>query len=193
MANVPDNNKKLLDLSGESTASSLAAALFFLLLLYYGLDYYFLLNEYFAETAPYWLFAGVGLLAGLFAYVVLKRSDRGRTNAHLYALVIAAAAALAAYPGTIRFLALTSSSESAAYQYHLSDDLVWQGHDENVPDLYMDVESSRYWEQFVPGDHYEFQLREGGLGVWLINMEPIYADQRSFYDCEDEWDCALIF
>ena len=55
--------------------------------------------------------------------------------------------------------------------------------EESVPDLVFDI-SSEYWDQYAPGDTKSFELRFGGLGFYQVNMVPVYAEQRAFYNSQ---------
>ena len=66
------------------------------------------------------------------------------------------------------------------YRYTLAERDV-RAAEEDVPDLVFDI-SSDYWDQFEPGDARSFELRRGGLAFYQVNMRPVYAEQREFYN-----------
>lgn len=39
-----------------------------------------------------------------------------------------------------------------------------------------------YWRQFRPGAPYTLHLRRGGLGFYQLDLAPVYAATRAFYE-----------
>jgi hypothetical protein len=50
-----------------------------------------------------------------------------------------------------------------------------------LPTLKFD-EAREYWAHQEPGSLHAFLLRQGGLGFYQVEMAPIYAKTRKFYD-----------
>jgi hypothetical protein len=67
--------------------------------------------------------------------------------------------------------------------------LVWRSEQAGLPELRVYLRGSRWWQQYQPGDTYTFELRQGGLKIWQINMSKIYASQKKFYQCSGVASC----
>jgi len=96
---------------------------------------------------------------------------------------------LALYSFIPRINILTDKNGVNGYHYILGSDYIWRTKEPKAPELDLYLKSSRWWQQFEPGDAYTFYLRKGGLGIWQVNMSKIYDDQKEFYDCNGVLTC----
>ena len=156
--------------------------LFVGLVLYFILDMYFGFGEYYAGAVPWHLFAAAGVCGLGLAATMLHIAGHLSSQGKLIAMLFGAGAGMASYPFLLRVNAWTDPAGLQAYSYTLGSDDTWVAR-ADVPDLVFDI-GSDYWNQFGPGDSKSFELRRGGLGFYQINMRPVYAEQRVFYESQ---------
>ncbi len=156
------------------------------------MEVYFTLSEYYLESPPYLQFAIVGAISGAATFIFLRRTEPNRRNSWTYSAFIALAASLLAYPGFLRVNSLTATEAPRPVTYRLTSESTWKPVRNGVPTIPDYLKGSPWWQQFSPGDTYEFHIRQGGLGIWMIDMEPIYEAQRKFYDCSGMIDCMFV-
>ncbi len=184
-----DDNKNLMQ---DSTPATLKIALvFFLCITYFTGEIYFWSSEYYVETPPYLAILLIALILSYFIYIFLQKREPERTDAKKYIFLAYFGFALLTYAFIPRVNILTDTNGLKDYVYELDKDNVWQSTERSPPvDIYLS--QSKYWQQFKTGDQYILQLRKGGLGIWLVNMEQIYKEQKKYYDCDDFKSCMLV-
>ena len=168
-----DNN-----IDGSASAQFLAAG-FIVLVGYFIFDSYFGTSEYYAGPIPWHFHVAAALCGfGLAAFILhysKQLSGQGQIMAALFGLGIG----LASHPFLLRANAWSDQVGLQSYSYTLMGDDTWVA-DTDVPALVFDI-GSGYWGQFESGHVKTFELRQGGLGFYQVNMRPIYAEQRAFY------------
>lgn len=185
---MDDNKKNIQDI----TPATLKVALgFFLCVSYFIGEIYFWSSEYYVETPPYILVFLIALILSSFTYNFLKRREPERTDTKTYVSLACLGFALLAYAVIPRLNILTDSNGLNNYTYVLDENLIWQS-SEGYPPVDIYLPQSRYWQQFQAGDESTLQLRNGGLGIWLINMDKVYEDQKKYYDCDGFVSCMLV-
>jgi len=177
-------------LQGVTPYTLKIAVVFIACTAYFVSDMYFFATEYYAETPPYLIYAIVASISGIMIFRSLRRKEPGRKDSAAFSLIFGLGIAFALYAFVPRLNIMTDTSGINSYQYTLDDQYIWKSSD-NVPELALFLSGSRWWEQFKPGDSYVFQLRKGGLGLWLVDMTEIYAAQKEFYECSKISDCIF--
>jgi hypothetical protein len=180
---------KALD-SAEITPITVAITVSFVLTVFYFItEQYFTLSEYYVDGFPVVLIIAMSLGALIFCYVLIKKLEPKRKDSHVYALLFAIGIGFFLYPFLIRMNIWSDTQGITSYTYELGSDYVWRSENPKLPELEIYLQQSRWWQQFKPGDFYEFDLRYGGLGNWLVNMDKIYTEQQVFYDCHGALEC----
>ena len=158
------------------------AGVFSLLVLYFGVEIYFTANEFYAGAGPvFWLIA-CGLAGSALAFILLLVFEPDRKDSIIYALLFGLGVGLAAHPFLVRVNTWTDLGGLKSHEYRLNNEQVWIATNDGPPDLDLYLSSSDWWQRFKPGDTYTFELRQGGLGFWQVNMDPVYNDQKAFYE-----------
>lgn len=152
------------------------------LVFYFLVDTYFGAKEYYVGGAPMAALIGAGLVGLALAYLLLRQLEPKRRDKVAYALLFGFGVGLASHPFLARVNAWTDDHGLQAYAYRLGDDYVWHADLGTSPDVHLYLSSSDWWRRFKPGDAYSFKLRKGGLGLWQVDMTPIYDAQREFYE-----------
>ncbi len=165
----------------EKNPSSLVVTAAFLFLIVYAvLDGGFLLHETYAQDPPYAAFAVAGAVAAMVSVFWMLRSQVPIAEGLVIALMTGCGLGVAAYPGALRLNALTDTEGLKTYQYTLTVGREFQPPVAGLPVLHFDS-YYEYWAQFKAGSEYAFQLRQGGLGFYQLNLEPIEHAMREFY------------
>jgi hypothetical protein len=177
-------------IEGVTPATLKVAITFFVCVLYFVGEIYFWGSEYYVKTPPYIAMGFTSIILSSLAYLFLKQQEPERSDLTTYALLTLIGFVLFTYALIPRVNIITDSEGIKDYSYHLDENYTWQSR-EGLPTLNVYLSVTEYWQQYKPGDEYTFQLRKGGLGIWLVNMDEIYADQKRFYDCNDITSCMF--
>lgn len=175
-------------IEGVTPATWRIAMIFFLCVFYFAGEIYLWGSEYYADSPPYVFIVIVSLMLSVAAYRYLLIKEPDRTDAKTYGLLASLGFALFTYAVILRINLITDTQGLQDYRYHLTADLTWQSHGD-MPTLDLYMPSSEYWQQYEVGDEVTFQLRQGGLGIWQINMNKVYDQQKLFYDCDGMLSC----
>ncbi len=159
-------------------------SIFIASLFYFITETYFTLSEFYADKPPFNWFILIGILTVPIAYFWLKKSKLKPKEIGIMAVLVGFGIAMVSYPIILRLNQWTDEEGLQTYSYILKEDKRWKSEDSihKLPDLIFDLKGSDYWKQFDLNAEKKFELRKGGLGFYQINMEPIYADQREFYE-----------
>ena len=186
-----NNSSKSGNLEGQTPTTIVIAIVFFIFVFYFIIETFFTATEYYAEDAPYSvLIAGWIVVSGV-VFFLLRNAEPKRKDTLSYALLAGLGMAFALYSVIPRINILTDEKGIKGYTYSLDTDYMWKANELAVPKLDLYLKSSRWWQQYKPGDEYVFNLRKGGLGIWLVNMEKIYDDQKKYYDCDGVLTCMI--
>jgi hypothetical protein len=171
-----------LDFDGSDVTplTAIVAVVFVTLVVSFIIEIYFTASEFYADTVPYQLIGLSALLGFLIVHLTLRNFEPERKNSALFALLFGLGTGLAAYPFLVRINTWTDTAGLHGYDYRLDTDYVWRSREPGTPDLDMYLSASAWWRQFHPGDSYTFELREGGLGFWQVNMSPVYEAQKNY-------------
>ena len=88
---------------------------------------------------------------------------------------------LISYPLSIHANQWSDTKGLISYAHELREENKWYPIDSDMPVLTFD-RRNQYWSQFTKGEQMEFELRQGAFNYIQINMAPIYADQKKYYD-----------
>lgn len=167
------------DVQSSPQAIALAAGMVGCIVYAIG-EIYFWLNEYYAGPPPHAAFVVVGAIGAAIAWASFVPGLRRSTEARAIAVLFGFGVALASYPLILRVNAWTDRGGLRSYEYELGADDRWMPVASETPTLTFDL-GSGYWRQFEPGARKSFRLRRGGLGIYQVDMAPIYAEQRAYY------------
>lgn len=157
------------------------AVLLLVLLGYALVDTFIVKTEVLAETPPYLLYAGGGLLVTLLCAYLLRRTGVPRPTGIGLAVMTGLAFGAAMHPALIRLNALTDHAGPAAYSYIRQPDGAWQPETAGLPSLSID-QAPEYWAQFKTGSTHGFTLRKGGLGFWQLDEAPLRDAYHDYFD-----------
>lgn len=186
---MPEENKPILEGIEATPATSVIFVAFIFLVFYFITEIYFLASEYYAATPPYGLMSLIAVLGVGAAYLILKRLEPERRDGWMYALFLGFGIGLASYALLPRINIALDSGGIKSHTYVLSDSYLWEPGEEDFPKLDLYLKKSKWWGKFKPGDTYEFNLRRGGLDIWLVDMSPIYEAQQKYYKCGGALEC----
>jgi len=187
--NRPSILKPSQEIKDLTPATLTIATIFLLLVVYFIVETYFTASEYYVGGPPYLLLILCGLVAAIIFFILLNRIEPQRKNSALYAVLAGFGAGLAAYSLIARLNIMTDADGLKSYAYTLGTDYIWRSENHSLPELRLYLHSSKWWQQYKPGDSYTFELRKGGLKLWQVNMSKIYESQKLFYDCKGVWSC----
>lgn len=176
-------------LEGTTPATLGVAFAFMVFVGYFIIEHYFMAKEYYAETPPYLAILLSGLVGAGLVFALLKRLEPGGANHATFALLSALGIGLGAYSFIPRLNILIDKNGLHEYVYTLNSEYLWQPPESSLPKLRLYLKSSDWWRQYKPGDTYTFELRQGGLSIWQVNMSKIYDDQKRYYDCDGVISC----
>lgn len=183
-----ENGRKKIE--GVTPATLKIAITFFVCVLYFFGEIYLWGSEYYVLTPPYIGLGFISIVLSIAAYLFLKKQEPERTDSATYALLALIGFALSSYALIPRLNIITDSGGVKNYSYTLDENHIWKN-SKGLPPLDVYLSITEYWQQYKPGDEYTFQLRKGGLGIWLVNMDKIYDDQKRFYDCNGLTSCMF--
>lgn len=165
------------DLSAHKGIKALLA-IFGLVLGYLVIDQFIIGRFQPLESIPAWPFVAVAML-GLPIVALLSRGAPPTERAVISTLVVATLVA-AAWPGTLRFNAMTA--ERAPTTYSAIEFGLFEPDDPELPMIDLrDAGLEEYWEQFPPGTSHSFLLLKGDAGFWQLDPTPLYHKTREFY------------
>jgi hypothetical protein len=144
------------------------------------IDGLFIRSEAYVDTPFYLSYTLLAILVAIVAGAWLRRSSVPVLESSVLAVMLGAAVGAAAYPGTLRINALTDSAGLKTYEYVRAADGSYSPPKADLPRLSFS-DYGEYWGQFADGSTYEFQLRQGGLGFYQLNMVPVKAAMRAYY------------
>lgn len=166
----------------EKNPRALAVVIAFFVFGFYALgDTFVFGHETYADQPPYRFFFAAGLLAAIAAALWLRRAHVPVAESLGVALLFGGALGAAAFPGALRVNACTDVHGLRDYEYQLTPELKLSPLSAGLPTLdfprYAD-----YWSHFKAGSVHAFELRQGGLGFYQLNMQPVEKALREFYD-----------
>lgn len=172
----------------KNRGSLVCIVLFFGLLLYFLIDNFFVLQENYLTWPSHGFFIGGGLLALVGGFRYMERHHVPRNEKTVIALLLCAGMVGALYPGLRRINQLTDSHGLQPALYHFSETRLLIPQDSTQPRITIAIKSRQreYWAQFQTGDTYEISLRHGGLRFYQMDMAPVHAGMRDFYEKQRE-------
>ena len=147
----------------------------------YGVFDLVLLAETYAGFYPWPVWTLAGAVAAVIAYRWLSAAKLPSMIALGLSLMIGADAGFAMYPGLLRFNQFTDSAGIQPHEYVLREYVRLEPVEEDLPIIEFD-RAMEYWQQFKPGSLYTLYLRRGGLGLYQLDLAPVYAATREFYE-----------
>jgi hypothetical protein len=132
-------------------------------------------HETYATWLPLAYYIGPGLIAMGLGALGLRRAGVPVSESLGVALVLGVTVGLALYPGLLRLNAMTDSVGLRPYAYVLQADRSLRPVDPALPVLRFTVD---YWERSVAGSKHTLYLRQGKLGFYQVDMEPVEERRR---------------
>jgi hypothetical protein len=151
-----------------------------LLFLCYGVLDLALNEEVHAVEPPLVLFVLAGAIAALAGMLWLVSANVPRIETLGLSLLLGGATGFALYPGVLRLNEATDADGLHAYEYRLTEYVLFSPVDPNLPVLRFPGHAD-YWRQFKLGTTHSFELRKGGLGFYQVNMQPVHARMREYF------------
>lgn len=147
----------------------------------YGAVDLILLDETYAGFFPRttWILGGV--VAAALSYLWLSRAKLPLAVAAVLSLMIGADAGFAMYPGLLRLNWLTDTAGVQPHEYILREYVRLEPRETGLPAIEFQ-HGLEYWRQLQPGASYTLYLRRGGLGFYQLDLAPVYAATRAFYE-----------
>ncbi|TCJ88444.1 hypothetical protein [Cocleimonas flava] len=175
------------DINSSPVSIAMAGFVFFALF-YFITEVYFTLSEFYAGAPPYLYMIVAGVIAVILSYLLLSKTKFTLAEKVIFAVFMGLSTAAVMYPLLLRVNEWSDTEGLQRFSYTKADTVMWQPQrknlpsDEQVPTLKFDLASSEYWAQFEVGAIKEFEIRNGGLGFYQLNKEPIYEEQKVFYE-----------
>jgi hypothetical protein len=168
----------------EKSPRALALVIAFFVFFFYALgDTFFFSHEIYADQPPYRYFIAAGLLAMVAAALWMRRAQVPLAETLGVALLFGGALGAATYPGILRANAFTDVDGLQRYQYQLASNLSLIPLSSGLPTLVF-PRYPDYWSHFRVGSVHSFELRRGGLGFYQLNMLPVEAALRDYYETQ---------
>lgn len=139
------------------------------------------LDETYAGFWPWATWVSGGVLAAVLSYFWLSRAKMPFVIAAVLSLMVGLDAGFAMYPGLLRLNRITDTAGAQPHEYVLREYVRLEPRETGLPVI--DFKQGRgYWRQFQPGASYTLYLRRGGLGFYQLDLAPVYAATRAFYE-----------
>ncbi len=167
----------------EKHRHALVAVVLVLLFLCYAVVDLALNEEVHAVEPPLALFVLAGVIAALASMIWLVSAHVPRIETLGLSLLLGGAIGFALYPGVLRLNEATDTEGLRAYEYRLTEYVVFSPVDPILPVLRFEGYAD-YWRQFKLGTTHSFELRKGGLGFYQVNMQPVRARMREYFTGE---------
>lgn len=167
----------------ETNRRALVALMLCATLMAYGLADLVINEETYASQPPYGFFAMLGVLAAVITGNWLRAREIPFAERMGLAIVLGATFGAALYPGMLRINQLTDRVGLETYLYQLQSNASLVPLQDGPPDLAF-PRYADYWSSFATGSLHEFRLRKGGLGFYQIDMAPINAAMRKYYNSQ---------
>ncbi|MCK0162880.1 hypothetical protein [Marinobacter sp. S6332] len=150
--------------------------------IYALVDYLLLTNFLVVGEWPLWPFVFAGLLASALGIHLGKGAPKAE---HIgLAIILGLAGAVAVYPGLQRYTLIAASAPiEITYQ------MTKTGYFEHASYPSIDQRESgitEYWESLTLGANYSFSLYEPVMGFTMVDMAPVYAKSRAFYEAAEQ-------
>jgi len=139
------------------------------------------LDETYAGFFPWATWISGGVVAAVLSYLWLSRAKLPFVIAAVLSLMVGLDAGFAMYPGLLRLNRITDTAGAQPHEYVLREYVRLEPREAGLPVI--DFKHGReYWRQFQPGAAYTLYLRRGGLGFYQLDLAPVYAATRAFYE-----------
>jgi hypothetical protein len=147
----------------------------------YGVVDLVLLDETYTGSFPWTLWTMAGVIVAILTYRWLSAAKLPFAIAIALALMIGLDVGLAMYPGLLRLNQFTDTAGMQAHEYVLREYVRLEPLEAGLPVIEFE-QGIGYWQQFKPGASYTLHLRHGGLGFYQLDLAPVYAATRAFYE-----------
>lgn len=147
----------------------------------YGVFDLVLLDETYAGLYPWTIWVMAGVVAAILAYRWLSGAKLPLLVASVLSMMIGLDTGFAMYPGLLRLNQLTGTADTQPHEYLLREYVCLEPVEADLPVIEFH-QAIEYWQQFKPGSSYTLYLRRGGLGFYQLDLAPVYAETRAFYE-----------
>ncbi|MFQ5756665.1 MAG: hypothetical protein ACE5H7_11325 [Acidiferrobacterales bacterium] len=180
---APLNLQRLKPFALEKNPVALAfVALFFVSIIYAFVDTLIFNAESYASQPFYPVYVTAGLTLSLIALLLLRGAKVPITESVVVAVLTGAAFGAALYPGLLRVNQFTDTEGLQTYKYKMIEPAHFIPEQDGLPELKFPDRHREFWSQYDPDTTQEFELRNGGLGFYQINMKPIYNRIQDYYE-----------
>ncbi|MBK1852321.1 hypothetical protein FE845_13280 [Marinobacter sp. 1-4A] len=150
--------------------------------IYTLVDYLLLTNFLVVGERPLWPFVFGGLLAGALGIHLGKGAPKAEYIG--LSVTLGLAGAIAVYPGLQRYTLI-----AAPAPIEITYQMTKIGYFEHAS--YPDIDQREsgileYWESLTLGENYSFSLYEPVVGFTMVDMTPVYAKSRAFYEAAEQ-------
>jgi hypothetical protein len=150
--------------------------------IYALVDYLLLTSFLVVGEWPLWPFICSGLLAGALGIRLGKGAPKVE---HIgLSILLGLVGAVAVYPGLQRYT-LIAAPAPIEITYQMTE--IGYFEHASYPDI--DQRESgipEYWESLTLGENYSFPLYEPVVGFAMVDMTPVYAKSRAFYEAAEQ-------
>jgi hypothetical protein len=164
----------------ERNRAALGAVVLIFALMTYTIADWMLNTETYAVKPPVILFSVAGALVVLACILTLAANEVPQAHAWAVSIVLGAVFAAALYPGLLRLNQLTDREGLKPERYRLAEYVLFKPLDSRLPEIgFLDYPD--YWQQFPRGSEHEFLMRRGALDFFQVDMAPVHARMRAYY------------
>ncbi len=167
----------------ETNRRALAALALCAVLMIYGITDFVANEEAYASQPPLGFFALFGVFGAVIAGIWLRSGQVPFAERIGLAVVLGVTFGAALYPGLLRINQLTDRTGLQTFLYQLQRDGSFEPLQTGPPVLSFPG-YAEYWSSFSAGSLHEFRLRRGGLGFYQIDMAPVNAATRKFFQSQ---------
>lgn len=134
-------------------------------------------SETYLMSPPYWAFPVGGALAAALVFPWLRRGQVPYAVTTGLAAMLALVVGIAMFPFLLRINQLTDTHGLQSYAYTFTPPGGFAAVDAQMPDIEL-ARFDTYWENLRPGTMRLFSIRRGGLGIYQIDLAPLYDEIR---------------
>lgn len=135
------------------------------------------------EPPPAIPFIEAGVITGLGAWL-LGRGAPALERTVVGALTVVAVVA-AIHPVILRLNAVTAEPEAVSYRATAPG--VFEAPRASYPAIDLtDIQAGEYWAAHPPGSSHEFTLMRGDAAFYQLDLSPLYARTKAFYESRSE-------
>ncbi|HFD13174.1 MAG TPA: hypothetical protein ENJ32_12010 [Crenotrichaceae bacterium] len=177
---LPVQDKRDQSFSLENNPYSLITAIVFFLLVGYAVIDYAVIEAVYIDYSIFVLHGIAGGLLALCLFYLLMNKQVPVAESAFLGVLTGVAFACALYPGLLRINLVGAEDDVRIYRYQMTSERTFTPLDSAIPNVKMSRYHG-YWSSFEVGSIHEFELTQGILGFWQLNLTPINHKVEKFY------------